>query len=87
MAFKKSIIPSKRFVIASTLGCVAISFPLFLVACSNASSSSADEAVEAAEDYMFTLEELEELGIGIYESADEVKKKSAPTKMSSRRSM
>ena len=49
MAFKKSIIPSKRFVIASTLGCVAISFPLFLVACSNASSSSADETNETAE--------------------------------------
>ncbi len=74
MAFKKSVITSKRFVIASALGCAAISFPLFLVACSNASSSSADEAVEAAEDYMFTLEELEEMGVPIFESADELKK-------------
>ena len=74
MAFKKSIIPSKRFVIASTLGCVAISFPLFLVACSNASSSSADETNETAEDYMFTLEELEEMGVPIFESADDLKK-------------
>ena len=74
MAFKKSVITSKRFVIASALGCAAISFPLLLVACSNASSSSADEAVEAAEDYMFTLEELEEMGVPIFESADELKK-------------
>lgn len=74
MAFKKSIIPSKRFVIASTLGCVAISFPLFLVACSNASSSSADETNETAEDYMFTLEELEEMGVPIFESVDDLKK-------------
>ena len=74
MTFKKSVITSKRFVIASTLGCVAISFPLFLVACSNASSSSADETNETAEDYMFTLEELEEMGVPIFESADELKK-------------
>ena len=74
MTFKKSVITSKRFVIASALGCAAISFPLLLVACSNASSSSADEAVEAAEDYMFTLEELEEMGVPIFESADELKK-------------
>ncbi len=64
----------KSCVIASTLGCVAISFPLFLVACSNASSSSADETNETAEDYMFTLEELEEMGVPIFESADDLKK-------------
>ena len=74
MTFKKSVITSKRFVIASALGCVAISFPLFLVACSNASSSSADETNETAEDFMFTLEELEEMGVPIFESADELKK-------------
>ena len=74
MTFKKSVITSKRFVIAGALGCAAISFPLLLVACSNASSSSADEAVEAAEDYMFTLEELEEMGVPIFESADDLKK-------------
>ena len=74
MTFKKSVITSKRFVIASALGCVAISFPLFLVACSNASSSSADETNETAEDYMFTLEELEEMGVPIFESADDLKK-------------
>ena len=67
MNFKKSII-------ASTLGCAAISIPLFFVACGDDSSSSANDD-EIADDYGFTLEELEELGIGIYESADEVKKK------------
>jgi uncharacterized protein (TIGR02145 family) len=60
--------------IASTLGCAAISFPLFFAACGDDSSSSANDD-EIADDYGFTLEELEELGIGIYESADEVKKK------------
>ena len=58
-----------------TFGCVAISFPLFLAACSDDSSSSANEGDETAEDFMFTLDELEELGVGIYESADELKKK------------
>ena len=64
----------KKHVVAGTLGCAAISFPLLLVACSNASSRSADEAVEAAEDFMFTLEELEEMGVPIFESANELKK-------------
>ena len=64
----------KKHVVAGTLGCVAISFPLFLVACSNASSSSADETNETAEDFMFTLEELEEMGVPIFESADDLKK-------------
>ena len=62
-------------VIASAFGCVAISFPLFLAACGDDSSSSANEGDETAEDFMFTLDELEELGVGIYESADELKKK------------
>jgi uncharacterized protein (TIGR02145 family) len=57
-----------------TFGCAAISFPLFFAACGDDSSSSANDD-EIADDYGFTLEELEELGIGIYESADEVKKK------------
>ncbi len=67
MNFKKSII-------ASTIGCAAISFSLIFAACGDDSSSSANDD-EIADDYGFTLEELEELGIGIYESADEVKKK------------
>ena len=53
----------KHHVIASTLGCVAISFPLFLAACGDDSSSSANEGDETAEDFMFTLDELEELGM------------------------
>ena len=63
----------KKLVIASTLGCAAISIPLFFVACGDDSSSSANDD-EIADDYGFTLEELEELGIGIYESADDLKK-------------
>lgn len=67
MNFKKSII-------ASTLGCAAISFPLFLAACGDDKSSSASEGDETAEDFMFTLEELEEMGVAIFESADDLKK-------------
>ena len=62
-------------VMTSTLGCAAISFPLFFAACGDDKSSSANDGDETAEDFMFTPEELEELGIGIYESADELKKK------------
>jgi len=66
----------KKLVITTTLGCAVISFPLFFAACGDDSSSgSANNGDEIADDYGFTLEELEELGIGIYESADEVKKK------------
>ena len=65
----------KKLVIASTLGCVAITFPLFFAACGDDSSSSANDGGETAEDYTFSLEDLEELGVSIYESADEVKKK------------
>ncbi len=57
-----------------TFGCAIVSCTLFLAACGDDSSSSANDD-EIADDYGFTLEELEELGIGIYESADEVKKK------------
>jgi len=64
----------KKLVITTTLGCAVISFPLFFAACGDDKSSSANDD-EIADDYGFTLEELEELGIGIYESADEVKKK------------
>ena len=63
----------KKLVIARTLGCAAISIPMFFVACGNDSSSSANDD-EIVDDYGFTLEELEELGIGIYESADDLKK-------------
>ena len=59
--------------IASTLGCAAISLPLLLAACGDDKSSSANDD-EIADDTGFTLEELEELGIGIYESADDLKK-------------
>ena len=73
--FKKSVIVIKYYVIARTLGCVVISFPLFLAACGDDSSSgSANNGDEIAEDFMFTPEELEELGIGIYESADKLGK-------------
>ena len=73
MGFKKNAFVSKKCIIARTLGCAAISFPLFLAACGDDSSSSANDD-EIADDYGFTLEELEELGIGIYESADNLKK-------------
>ena len=63
-----------RNVMVGTLGCVAISFPLFFAACGDDKSSSTNDDDEIAEDYTFSLEELEEVGIGIYESADEVKK-------------
>jgi len=65
----------KKFVIACTIGCAAISFPLLLAACGDDKSSSANEGDETAEDYMFTLEELEEMGVPIFESADDLKKK------------
>ena len=65
----------KKLVIATTLGCAVISFPLFLAACGDDKSSSANDGNETADDFGFTLEELEELGVGIYESVDEVKKK------------
>ena len=61
-------------VMTGTLGCVAISFPLIFAACGDDKSSSANDGGETAEDYTFSLEELEELGVGIYESADELKK-------------
>lgn len=64
----------KKKIIAGTIGCAVISFPLFFAACGDDKSSSANDD-EIADDTGFTLEELEELGIGIYESADEVKKK------------
>ena len=66
MNFKKSII-------ASTLGCAVISFPLFLAACGDDKSNSANDD-EIADDTGFTLEELEEMGVPIFESADELKK-------------
>ncbi len=56
-----------------TFGCVAIAFSLNLAACGDDKSSSANDD-EIADDTGFTLEELEELGIGIYESADDLKK-------------
>ena len=62
-------------VMTGTLGCAAISFPLFFAACGDDKSSSANDGDETAEDFMFTPEELEELGVSIYESADELKKK------------
>lgn len=61
--------------IASTLGCAVISFPLFLAACGDDKSSSANDGGETAEDFMFTLEELEEMGVPIFESANELEKK------------
>ena len=64
----------KKLVIAGALGCAAISFPLFFAACGDDKSSSASEGDETAEDFMFTLEELEEMGVAIFESADELKK-------------
>ena len=41
-------------VIARTLGCAAISFPLFLAACGDDKSSSANDGDETAEDFVFT---------------------------------
>ncbi len=63
----------EKNILVGILGCAAISFPLFLAACSNA-SSNANDGDETAEDYMFTLEELEEMGVPIFESADDLKK-------------
>ena len=63
----------KKLVIAGTIGCAAISFPLFLAACGDDSSSSNN--VQNAEDVpLFTLEEIEEMGVDIYESTDKLKK-------------
>ena len=73
MNFRKDIIASKRLAIASTLGCAAISLPLFLAACGDDSSSNSSDNGNA-EDSMFTLEEIEEMGIDIYESTDKLKK-------------
>ena len=53
----------------------SLSSLVLLAACGDDSSSSANDGNETADDFGFTLEELEELGVGIYESADEVKKK------------
>ena len=76
MNFRKNIIASKRLFIAGALGCVAISLPLLLAACGDDSSSgSANNGDETAEDFMFTLEELEEMGVPIFESANELEKK------------
>ena len=62
MKFRKNVIESKRLTIAGALGCVAISLPLLLAACGDDSSSgSANNGDETAEDFMFTLEELEEM--------------------------
>ena len=69
MNFRKDIIASKRLAIASTLGCAAISLPLFLAACGDDSSSNSSDNGNA-EDSMFTLEEIEEMGVDIYESID-----------------
>ena len=69
MNFKNNL----KNIITTTLGCAAISFPLFLAACGDDKSSSANDD-EIADDTGFTLEELEELGIGIYESADKLGK-------------
>ena len=74
MSFKKSAFVSKKCIIARTLGCAAISFPLILAACGDDKSSSANDGDETAEDFMFTLEELEEMGVPIFESADDLKK-------------
>ena len=65
----------KKFVIAGTIGCAAISFSLIFAACGDDKSSSANEDDETAEDFMFTLEELEEMGVPIFESANELEKK------------
>ncbi len=71
MNFKNNL----KNIITTTLGCAAISFPLFLAACGDDKSSSANNGDETAEDFMFTLEELEEMGVPIFESADELEKK------------
>ena len=55
----------KKFSVGSILGCVAISFPLILAACSNASSSSdvsTDSAVSGNEDEIETVESVEKMG-------------------------
>jgi len=65
----------KKFVIAGTIGCAAISFSLIFAACGDDKSSSANEGDETAEEFMFTLEELEEMGVPIFESANELEKK------------
>ena len=70
MNFKNNL----KNIITTTLGCAAISCTLFFAACGDDKSSSANDSGETAEDFMFTPEELEELGIGIYESADKLGK-------------
>ena len=64
---------------SSLFGCAAISSLLLFAACGDDSSSnSADKVPEpaegTAEDYTFTLEELEEMGVPIFESADKLGK-------------
>lgn len=71
MNFKNNL----KNIITTTLGCAVISFPLFFAACGDDSSSgSANNGDETAEDFMFTLEELEEMGVPIFKSADDLKK-------------
>ena len=42
----------KKFVIAGTIGCAAISFSLIFAACGDDSSSSANDGDETAEDFI-----------------------------------
>ena len=57
---------------SSLFGCAAISSLLFLAACGDDSSSNSSDNEVADEDYTFTLEELEEMGVPIFESADKL---------------
>lgn len=56
MNFRKNIIASKRLVIAGTLGCVAISFPLIFAACGDDSSSSSNSNEGNGEDFAMEME-------------------------------
>ena len=73
MTSKNKAMTGKHSVFVGVLGCAAISFPLLLAACGDDSSSNSSNN-ETAEDFMFTLEELEEMGVPIFESAGELKK-------------
>ena len=63
----------KKKIIAGTIGCAAISFPLILAACGDDSSSNSSDNT-TAEDYIFSMEELEEMGVPVFNSADDLKK-------------
>lgn len=70
----------KKLVIASAFGCAAISFPLIFAACGDDSSSNSSNVQEAEDVPLFTLEEIEEMGIDIYESTDKLKKEKCDSK-------